>query len=145
MRLILMLILVCWSAFGYRSRRDYNDPHEEYEIVCKTSNTGLYSFLAVPLLLSDIMLDFMAMIDVNVNVMVDIDANATNTGSGNNNNNNNNNNNGGDSVDGGDSSTDSTSSGNNNNNNNNGKRKKRNVEDYIVKMFLNLLVHKANN
>ena len=32
---------------------------------CKTSYTGLFSFLAVPLLMGDIMIEFMNMIDIN--------------------------------------------------------------------------------
>ena len=32
---------------------------------CKTSYTGLFSFLAIPLLMGDIMIEFMNMIDIN--------------------------------------------------------------------------------
>ena len=32
---------------------------------CKTSYTGLFSFLAIPLLMGDIMVEFMNMIDIN--------------------------------------------------------------------------------
>ena len=38
-----------------------------YKVVvrCKTSYTGLFSFLAIPLLMGDIMIEFMNMIDIN--------------------------------------------------------------------------------
>ena len=52
---------------------------------------GLYSFFAAMVLLSDIMIDIMAMIDIDINVMVDADIDAGGAGGNNNNNNNNNN------------------------------------------------------
>ena len=78
---------------------------------CKTSYTGLFSFLAIPLLMGDIMIEFMNMIDINgqlflpttkviimplsVNIMITTAATTTATTAAPNNNNNNNNNNGG--------------------------------------------------
>ena len=61
-------------------------------IVYFLCSIGLFSFFAVPILLGDIMFDFMGMIGITIDIM------ATNTGAGggnNNNNNDNNNNNGG--------------------------------------------------
>ena len=46
--------------------------------------SGLFSFFVVPIIMGDIMIDFMSMI----NVMVDIMATGTGNGNGNNNNNN---------------------------------------------------------
>ena len=63
---------------------------------CKHGYTGIFSFLAIPLLMGDLMINIMGMINVEVMIM----ATATGTGTGNNtncNNNNNNNNNGGES------------------------------------------------
>ena len=37
---------------------------------CKTSYTGLFSFLAIPLLMGDIMIEFMNMIDINGITMI---------------------------------------------------------------------------
>ena len=74
---------------------------------CKTSYTGLFSFLAIPLLMGDIMIEFMNMIDINgqlvfapqlaimplsVNIMITTAATTTATTAAPNNNNNNNNN-----------------------------------------------------
>ena len=50
------------------------------KIFCDIS--GLFSFFVVPIIMGDIMIDFMNMIDVMVNIM------ATGTGTGNGNNNN---------------------------------------------------------
>ena len=76
---------------------------------CKTSYTGLFSFLAIPLLMGDIMIEFMNMIDINgqlvlppqltimalsVNIMITTAATTTATTAAPNNNNNNNNNGG---------------------------------------------------
>ena len=91
---------------------------------CKTSYTGLFSFLAIPLLMGDIMITFMSMIDINgelgtsvfsnllcsVNIMITTAATTTVTTAAPNNNNNNNNNGGG--------SGSASGTGNNNNNNN---------------------------
>merc|ERR1711936_1314475 len=71
---------------------------------CKTSYTGLFSFLAIPLLMGDIMIEFMNMIDINgrlflsqhylihslsVNIMITTAATTTATTAAPNNNNNN--------------------------------------------------------
>ena len=84
---------------------------------CKNSYTGLFSFLAVPLLLGDIMLDFMSMIDIMIMIMTPEEEppepEEPGEPSGNNNNNNNNNNNGGE---GGGEGGEGGEGGNNNNN-----------------------------
>jgi len=101
-----------------RTRRDGygHGGHEKTVIRCKSSYTGLFSFFAIPLMLGDIMLEFMSMIDINVNIEVTTTTTAApapgETTQPNNNNNNNNNNNGGEGGEG------EGGEGNNNNNNN---------------------------
>merc|ERR1712062_306728 len=91
---------------------------DHYKMECHQSGTGMFSFFAVPILMGDIMIDFMNMIDVMVDVMVT--ATGEEGAGGNNNNNNNNNGEGG-----GDGGGDASGSGNNNNNNNNNNNKRR--------------------
>ena len=52
----------------HRDKRDH-DHHGGAVVRCKSSYTGLLSFFAVPLLMGDMMLDFMNMIDISVMVM----------------------------------------------------------------------------
>ena len=89
----------------------FKNPQSKVVVRCKTSYTGLFSFLAIPLLMGDIMIEFMNMIDINgqlflpttkviimplsVNIMITTAATTTATTAAPNNNNNNNNNNGG--------------------------------------------------
>lgn len=120
-----------WCLIAFLCQHVFGD--DDYNVKCHTSNTGLFSFFAVPILLGDITLDFMSMIDVTVNVMV------TNTnmnmGMGGNNNNNNNNNNGMAGMGGMGMGT-----GNNNNNNNNNGRRKRSVKQRITKDIIDSAV-----
>ena len=72
-------------------------PSSLHQVVvrCKSSYTGLFSFLAIPLLMGDVMITFMQMIDINIDITITTAATeATTTVEPNNNNNNNNNNNG---------------------------------------------------
>ena len=78
--------------------------------------SGLFSFLAIPLLMGNVMINIMNMI--NINVMITATGTATGTGGGNNNNNNNNN--GGTGTGGGTGGGTGTGNNNNNNNNNGG-------------------------
>jgi len=83
---------------------------------CKSSYTGLFSFLAIPLLLGDIMLEFMSMINIEIMIMTpepEPPPPEEPAPPGNNNNNNNNNNGGGGDGGGGDGGG---MGGNNNNN-----------------------------
>ena len=75
-------------------KRDGYDDHDDDNIVvrCKHGYTGLFSFLALPLLMGNIMIQIMSMINVNVMIMATATGTGTGTGGGNNNNNNNNNN-----------------------------------------------------
>ena len=41
---------------------------------CKHGYTGLFSFLAIPLLMGNIMINIMNMIDINVNIMANVNA-----------------------------------------------------------------------
>merc|ERR1711936_946555 len=59
---------------------------------CKTRYTGLFSFLAIPLLMGDIMIEFMNMIDINVEIMITTVTTTTATTMATEPNNNNNNN-----------------------------------------------------
>jgi len=82
---------------------------------CKSSYTGLFSFLAIPLLMGDIMLEFMSMINIEIMIMTpepEPPPPEEPAPTGNNNNNNNNNNGGG-----GDGGGDGGGMGGNNNNN----------------------------
>jgi len=97
---------------GRQKRDGYGKTETKVVVRCKTSYTGLFSFLAIPLLMGDIMIEFMNMIDINVNIMITTAATTTATTAAPNNNNNNNNNGG---AGGGGSGS---GSGNNNNNNN---------------------------
>merc|ERR1712080_151549 len=74
-----------------RQKRDGYGGPVKYK--CKNSHTGLFSFFVVPIILSDLMIDFMTMIMVDIMVDIMITTAAPVTGGGNNNNNNNNNNN----------------------------------------------------
>jgi len=80
---------------GRQKRDGYGKTETKVVVRCKTSYTGLFSFLAIPLLMGDIMIEFMNMIDINVNIMITTAATTTATTAAPNNNNNNNNNNGG--------------------------------------------------
>ena len=51
-----------------------------------TRPAGLFSFFVVPILMSDIMIDFMAMIDIDIDITVNATAPATNNTNINNNN-----------------------------------------------------------
>ena len=95
-------------------KRDDGYGHDDDNIVvrCKHGYTGLFSFLAIPLLMGNVMINIMSMINVNVMIMATATGTGTGTGGGNNNNNNNNNN-------GGTGTGTATGTGNNNNNNNN--------------------------
>ena len=79
-----------------RTKRDGYD-NVKTVVRCKNSYTGLFSFLAVPLLMGDIMLDFMSMIDIMIMIMTPEaePAEPAEPGEPTGNNNNNNNNNGG--------------------------------------------------
>ena len=49
--------------------------HSEQVVVrCKHGYTGLFSFLAIPLLMGNIMINIMNMIDINVNIMANVNA-----------------------------------------------------------------------
>jgi len=102
------------NSTKYRGKRDHGYDDDKVVIRCKSSYTGLLSFFAVPLLMGDIMLDFMSMIDISVEIEVTTAATTTAaTTAAAPNNNNNNNNNGGEAAEGGE-----PAEGNNNNNNN---------------------------
>ena len=77
-------------------KRDDGYGHDDDNIVvrCKHGYTGLFSFLAIPLLMGNVMINIMSMINVNVMIMATATGTGTGTGGGNNNNNNNNNNGG---------------------------------------------------
>ena len=95
---------------------------EQVVVRCKNSYTGLFSFLAVPLLLGDIMIDFMSMIDIMIMIMTPEAPPPEPMEPGEppgNNNNNNNNNNGG--MGGGMGGMGGMGGNNNNNMNMNGR------------------------
>ena len=102
------------KALNIRKKRDHDHGYHDEKVVvrCKSSYTGLLSFLAVPLLMGDIMIDFMNMIDISVNIEITTAATEATTTTAANNNNNNNNNNGGEAAEG-----EAGEGGNNNNNN----------------------------
>ena len=68
-------------------KRDGYDDHDDDNIVvrCKHGYTGLFSFLAIPLLMGNIMIQIMSMINVNVMIMATATGTGTGTGGGNNN------------------------------------------------------------
>ena len=118
-----------------RVKRDYGHHEESVVVRCKSSYTGLFSFLAIPLLMGDIMIDFMNMIDIAVNIEITTAATEATTTTAANNNNNNNNNNGGE---GGGEEGGEGEGGNNNNNNNPRSLYPDNILSFdIVKQFIN--------
>ena len=66
------ILFIANLAFGLTENgelvRQKRDDH--YEVKCKQSMTGVFSFFAIPILLGDITLDFMSMINVMVDIMV---------------------------------------------------------------------------